>query len=62
MGLDESVITSLRFAFIFANFYLDQGRYQEAEMMYEEALAGYNKAVGPEHTSTLLLSTTWQSL
>ena len=33
--------------------YSDQGRLKDAEMMYERALAGYEKAMGPEHTSTL---------
>jgi hypothetical protein len=31
----------------------DQGRLKDAEMMYNRALAGYEKAWGPEHTSTL---------
>src|SRR5260221_232550 len=38
---------------IFGNFYLDQGRLKDAEMMYSRALAGYEKALGHEHTSTL---------
>ena len=33
--------------------YADQGRHQEAEAMYNRALQGYEKAWGPEHTSTL---------
>jgi tetratricopeptide (TPR) repeat protein len=37
----------------FGNFYRDQGRLKDAEMMYKGALAGYEKAWGPEHTSTL---------
>jgi len=37
----------------FGNFYQDQGRLKDAEMMYKRALAGYEKACGPEHTSTL---------
>jgi tetratricopeptide (TPR) repeat protein len=37
----------------FGNFYHDQGRLKDAEMMYNRALAGYEKAWGPEHTSTL---------
>jgi len=37
----------------FGNFYRDQGRHKEAEMMYNCALADYEKAWGPEHTSTL---------
>ena len=31
----------------------DQGRLSDAEAMYERALRGYEKAWGPEHTSTL---------
>jgi hypothetical protein len=37
----------------FGNFYRDQGRHKDAEMMYNRALAGYEKTLGPEHTSTL---------
>ena len=37
----------------FGNFYCDQGRLKDAEMMYNRALTGYEKALGPEHTSTL---------
>ncbi|KAK1948852.1 hypothetical protein LY78DRAFT_709072 [Colletotrichum sublineola] len=33
--------------------YSDQGRLKEAEAMYERALKGYEKALGPDHTSTL---------
>ena len=33
--------------------YCDQGKLAEAEQMYERALQGYEKAWGPEHTSTL---------
>ena len=33
--------------------YADQGRLSDAEAMYERALRGYEKALGPEHTSTL---------
>ncbi|KAI9861251.1 MAG: hypothetical protein M1813_005424 [Trichoglossum hirsutum] len=52
--LDESDIVSLRgSASTFAIFYQIHDRYQEAEAMYERALAGYEKALGPEHTSTL---------
>ncbi|KAJ5712950.1 uncharacterized protein N7483_010131 [Penicillium malachiteum] len=35
------------------NLYSDQGKLREAEEMYQRALAGYEKAVGPDHTSTL---------
>jgi tetratricopeptide (TPR) repeat protein len=37
----------------FGIFYRDQGRHKDAEMMFNRALAGYEKAWGPEHTSTL---------
>ena len=33
--------------------YRDQGKLAEAEQMYVRALAGYEKALGPDHTSTL---------
>jgi tetratricopeptide (TPR) repeat protein len=33
--------------------YSDQGKLAGAEQMYERALAGYEKALGAEHTSTL---------
>ena len=33
--------------------YADQGKLVEAERMYQRALEGYEKAWGPEHTSTL---------
>ncbi|KAJ5642527.1 hypothetical protein N7490_006527 [Penicillium lividum] len=35
------------------NLYSDQGKLKEAEEMYQRALAGYEKALGPDHTSTL---------
>ncbi|KAH0535996.1 hypothetical protein FGG08_007113 [Glutinoglossum americanum] len=35
------------------NLYRDQGKLTEAEAMYQRALAGCEKALGPEHTSTL---------
>jgi tetratricopeptide (TPR) repeat protein len=35
------------------NLYKDQGKLQEAEAMYQQALTGYEKALGPDHTSTL---------
>lgn len=35
------------------NLYVGQGRPKEAEAMYKRALEGYEKARGPEHTSTL---------
>ncbi len=36
-----------------ANLYMDQGRLAEAEAFYERALQGKEKALGPDHTSTL---------
>jgi tetratricopeptide (TPR) repeat protein len=33
--------------------YRDQGKLDQAEQMYQRALAGYEKALGPDHTSTL---------
>jgi tetratricopeptide (TPR) repeat protein len=33
--------------------YAGQGRLSDAEAMFERALRGYEKAIGPEHTSTL---------
>jgi tetratricopeptide (TPR) repeat protein len=35
------------------NLYGDQGKLAEAEQMYFRALAGKEKALGPNHTSTL---------
>ncbi|KAF5658010.1 tetratricopeptide repeat domain-containing protein [Fusarium heterosporum] len=37
----------------FGNLHFDQGRLDKAEVMYERALQGNEKALGPEHTSTL---------
>jgi tetratricopeptide (TPR) repeat protein len=36
-----------------AGMFADQDRYKEAEELYERALAGREKALGPEHKSTL---------
>ncbi|KAN0067763.1 hypothetical protein V8E54_014010 [Elaphomyces granulatus] len=33
--------------------YADQGKLDEAEKMYQRALQGYEKTLGPDHTSTL---------
>ncbi|KAJ5195473.1 uncharacterized protein N7498_008911 [Penicillium cinerascens] len=35
------------------NLYSDQGKLKEAEEMYQRVLAGREKALGPDHTSTL---------
>jgi tetratricopeptide (TPR) repeat protein len=37
----------------FGSMFKNQGRFNEAEKMYQRALQGYEKAWGPEHTSTL---------
>ncbi|KAH0553453.1 hypothetical protein GP486_006477 [Trichoglossum hirsutum] len=48
------VIVSLRdSAHTFALLYSDHGRYKEAEAMYQLALAGKEKVLGPDHPSTL---------
>ncbi|KIJ50252.1 hypothetical protein M422DRAFT_116234, partial [Sphaerobolus stellatus SS14] len=41
-------------AYTFGNFYWKVGQYEEAERMYEQALAGQEKALGPNHTKTLI--------
>jgi len=38
---------------VFGEFYSDNCRLQDAERMYKHALAGYEKALGAENTSTL---------
>ncbi|KAK4141202.1 uncharacterized protein C8A04DRAFT_39242 [Dichotomopilus funicola] len=35
------------------NLYMDRGRLSDAEAVYERALRGWEKGLGPEHTSTL---------
>ncbi|KAH7151967.1 hypothetical protein B0J13DRAFT_470560, partial [Dactylonectria estremocensis] len=47
---DELVMASLH---MLGMLYSDQGKFKEAEEMYERALEGYEKALGPDHTSTL---------
>jgi len=49
----ESLNLGDHFCITFGNFYRNQGRLREAEKMYNRALAGYEKAWGPVHTSTL---------
>jgi tetratricopeptide (TPR) repeat protein len=44
---DEWILDNL------GTLYSDQGRLAEAEAIYERALQGYEKALGPDHTSTL---------
>jgi tetratricopeptide (TPR) repeat protein len=41
------------FKIFLARCHNDQGHLADAETMYKRALAGYEKALGPEHTSTL---------
>ncbi|KAI9768627.1 MAG: hypothetical protein M1840_004824 [Geoglossum simile] len=54
LELDESNLTLLiEPALSFGFLYHDRCRYQVAEAMYRRALAGYEKALGPEHTSIL---------
>ncbi|KAH6974923.1 hypothetical protein EDB80DRAFT_881846 [Ilyonectria destructans] len=48
---DDLVIGSLH---MLGMLYSDQGKFKEAEEMYERALDGYEKALGPHHTSTLI--------
>ncbi|KAH1314711.1 hypothetical protein KXX47_003866 [Aspergillus fumigatus] len=38
------------------NLYTNQGRLQEAEEMYQRALAGYEKALGPDHAKSCKLA------
>ena len=38
---------------LFASFYRDQGRYNEAEKLYERALAGREEKLEPKHLDTL---------
>jgi tetratricopeptide (TPR) repeat protein len=33
--------------------YRNQGKLKKAEAMYQQGLAGYEKALGPDHTLTL---------
>ncbi|KAH6975787.1 hypothetical protein EDB80DRAFT_900003 [Ilyonectria destructans] len=47
---DDLVMDSLHMLGI---LYSDQGKFKEAEEMYERALEGREKALGPDHTSTL---------
>ena len=53
-NMSKSLELSLINAFhCLAMLYLDQGKMAEAEAMYLRALAGKEKAWGPDHTSTL---------
>jgi len=52
----RSLTPSLRISheYFLGLLYADQGKLVEAEEMYQRALDGYEKAWGPEHTSTLI--------
>ena len=50
LNLDDDILECL---LTFGNFYREQGRFKDVEMMYSRALAGYEKAWGPDHTFTL---------
>ncbi|KAH0551387.1 hypothetical protein GP486_007398 [Trichoglossum hirsutum] len=53
-GLDESNIASIPdSASTFALLYHNQGRLEDAEAMYQRALTGFEKTLGPIHESTL---------
>ncbi|OAP54709.1 hypothetical protein AYL99_11157 [Fonsecaea erecta] len=54
--VDDKVNTDgLEWAFLsLGHLYVDQGKLAEAEKMYLRALQGYEGALGPDHTSTLL--------
>ena len=43
----------IKFYLVFGRFYWTHGRLKDAEKMYDGALAGYEKGLGPEHASTL---------
>ena len=55
---DGPSIAQLNDLVIAANLLKNQGKYDEAKAMYERALAGYEKTLGPGHTNTLITSTT----
>ena len=49
-SLDEKVLNAVH---KIASVLLDWNRHEKAEQMYQRALAGKEKALGPDHTSTL---------
>ncbi|KAF3012740.1 hypothetical protein E8E15_004199 [Penicillium rubens] len=49
--LKKAISSGLEFKI--GDLYSDQGKLKEAEEMYQRALAGKEKALGPDHTSTL---------
>jgi tetratricopeptide (TPR) repeat protein len=51
-GQDDDVVM-LRAIHGLGHLFADQGKLDEAEEMYQRALQGFEKAWGPEHTSTL---------
>ncbi|KAL4737947.1 hypothetical protein BDV11DRAFT_216328 [Aspergillus similis] len=44
------------------NLYADHGKLQEAEEMYQQALAGYEKVLGSEHSKTCMVASNLGSL
>ena len=42
-----------KFCFPFGRFYMEHGRLNDAEVLYLRALAGFETALGAEHSSTL---------
>ncbi|KAG9250683.1 uncharacterized protein F5Z01DRAFT_640089 [Emericellopsis atlantica] len=53
MGGGDNDVSTIWMPATLGILYADQGRFKEAGAMYERALQGYEKAWGPEHTSTL---------
>jgi tetratricopeptide (TPR) repeat protein len=51
--LDKREIAGRKMAYNFALYYKILDRYLEAETLYQRALAGYEKTLGLEHTTTL---------
>ncbi|KAH7126726.1 hypothetical protein B0J11DRAFT_284076 [Dendryphion nanum] len=52
-GVDSKTEVPLDAIHLLGNLYMDQGKLEEAEKMYERALEGIEEALGPKHTSTL---------
>ena len=49
----SQVVQNMEFCSAGSIMFDDQGKLQEAEKMYQQALAGFKRALGPEHMSTL---------
>jgi len=45
-----------------AELYRDQGKYAEAEPLYQQALAIYEQLLGPNHPSTKIVRQSYTSL